>query len=135
MGFTSASQLHAQRSEIIQITSGAKELDKILEGLRFSWFFLSDSHRLYFKLFIYFYAVLLLFVTSFFRRDRNRFYHRDLWRISNWKNSTMSYSLCYMSGRLISLHLIYQSTNFFMFYYDICPNNQTFSAYDPIFFF
>jgi hypothetical protein len=32
MGFTSASQLHAQRSEIIQITSGAKELDKILEG-------------------------------------------------------------------------------------------------------
>ncbi|KAH7446921.1 hypothetical protein KP509_01G082000 [Ceratopteris richardii] len=32
MGFTSASQLHAQRSEIIQISSGSKELDKILEG-------------------------------------------------------------------------------------------------------
>ncbi|TYI25296.1 hypothetical protein ES332_A05G040300v1 [Gossypium tomentosum] len=32
LGFTSASQLHAQRLEIIQITSGSSELDKILEG-------------------------------------------------------------------------------------------------------
>ncbi|KAJ0090811.1 hypothetical protein Patl1_13697 [Pistacia atlantica] len=32
LGFTSASQLHAQRLEIIQITSGSRELDKILEG-------------------------------------------------------------------------------------------------------
>eukprot|EP00249_Psilotum_nudum_P001030 c13293_g1_i3 orf=518-1540(-) len=32
MGFTSASQLHAQRSEIIQIASGSKELDRMLEG-------------------------------------------------------------------------------------------------------
>ncbi|KAF9680339.1 hypothetical protein SADUNF_Sadunf06G0111000 [Salix dunnii] len=32
LGFTSASQLHAQRQEIIQITSGSRELDK--EGLR-----------------------------------------------------------------------------------------------------
>ncbi|KAK1313190.1 hypothetical protein QJS10_CPA06g02193 [Acorus calamus] len=32
MGFTSAGQLHAQRLEIIQITSGSRELDKILEG-------------------------------------------------------------------------------------------------------
>ncbi|KAK1308873.1 hypothetical protein QJS10_CPA09g00360 [Acorus calamus] len=32
LGFTSASQLHAQRLEIIQITSGSQELDKILEG-------------------------------------------------------------------------------------------------------
>ncbi|GAV70987.1 Rad51 domain-containing protein, partial [Cephalotus follicularis] len=32
LGFTSASQLHAQRQEIIQITSGSNELDKILEG-------------------------------------------------------------------------------------------------------
>ncbi|RZC81441.1 hypothetical protein C5167_044003 [Papaver somniferum] len=31
-GFTSASQLHAQRQEIIQITSGSRELDKVLEG-------------------------------------------------------------------------------------------------------
>lgn len=33
LGFTSASQLHAQRLEIIQITSGSRELDKILEGI------------------------------------------------------------------------------------------------------
>ncbi|KAH7574500.1 hypothetical protein JRO89_XS03G0303700 [Xanthoceras sorbifolium] len=32
LGFTSASQLHAQRLEIIQITSGSRELDKVLEG-------------------------------------------------------------------------------------------------------
>ncbi|KAE9601562.1 putative ATP diphosphatase [Lupinus albus] len=32
MGFTSASELHAQRAEIIQITSGSIELDKVLEG-------------------------------------------------------------------------------------------------------
>ena len=33
LGFTSATQLHAQRLEIIQITSGSRELDKVLEGL------------------------------------------------------------------------------------------------------
>ncbi|KAF5956500.1 hypothetical protein HYC85_003725 [Camellia sinensis] len=32
LGFTSASQLHAQRLEIIQLTSGSRELDKVLEG-------------------------------------------------------------------------------------------------------
>ncbi|GLT61205.1 hypothetical protein SLA2020_339270 [Shorea laevis] len=32
LGFTSATQLHAQRLEIIQITSGSRELDKVLEG-------------------------------------------------------------------------------------------------------
>jgi len=32
LGFTSASQLHAQRLEIIQVITGSRELDKILEG-------------------------------------------------------------------------------------------------------
>jgi len=32
MGFTSASEIHAQRESIIQITTGSRELDKILEG-------------------------------------------------------------------------------------------------------
>ena len=104
MGFTSASQLHAQRSEIIQITSGAKELDKILEGSTFSWSFL----MLHFNILIYSYAAGFFSVTPFFRRDRNRFYHRDLWRISNRKNPAMSYSLRYMSGRPISLYLMNQ---------------------------
>uniref|UniRef100_N1R566 DNA repair RAD51-A-like protein n=1 Tax=Aegilops tauschii TaxID=37682 RepID=N1R566_AEGTA len=31
-GITSASQLHAQRLEIIQVTTGSRELDKILDG-------------------------------------------------------------------------------------------------------
>jgi hypothetical protein len=38
LGFTSASQLHAQRLEIIQVTTGSRELDKILEGNVFSAF-------------------------------------------------------------------------------------------------
>jgi hypothetical protein len=32
MGFTSAQEMYEQRAELIQITAGAKELDKILEG-------------------------------------------------------------------------------------------------------
>ncbi|KAD3068414.1 hypothetical protein E3N88_36294 [Mikania micrantha] len=32
LGFTSAGQLHEQRQEIIQISSGSRELDKILDG-------------------------------------------------------------------------------------------------------
>ncbi|KAF1875421.1 hypothetical protein Lal_00006049 [Lupinus albus] len=32
MGFTSASELHVQRAEIIQITTGSRDLDKVLEG-------------------------------------------------------------------------------------------------------
>jgi hypothetical protein len=32
LGFTSAGQLHAQRLEIIQVTTGSRELDKISEG-------------------------------------------------------------------------------------------------------
>ncbi|KAF9616129.1 hypothetical protein IFM89_028595 [Coptis chinensis] len=32
LGFTSASEIHAQRLELIQITTGSRELDKILEG-------------------------------------------------------------------------------------------------------
>jgi hypothetical protein len=36
LGFTTATQLHAQRLEIIQITSGSRELDKVLEGQSFT---------------------------------------------------------------------------------------------------
>lgn len=32
MGFTTATQFHQRRSEIIQLTSGSKELDKLLQG-------------------------------------------------------------------------------------------------------
>ncbi|XP_030415344.1 DNA repair protein RAD51 homolog 1 isoform X2 [Gopherus flavomarginatus] len=32
MGFTTATEFHQQRSEIIQITTGSKELDKLLQG-------------------------------------------------------------------------------------------------------
>lgn len=32
MGFTTATEFHQKRSEIIQITTGSKELDKLLAG-------------------------------------------------------------------------------------------------------
>lgn len=36
MGFTTATEFHQRRSEIIQITTGSKELDKLLQGSDFS---------------------------------------------------------------------------------------------------
>ena len=33
MGFTTATEFHQRRSEIIQVTTGSKELDKLLQGL------------------------------------------------------------------------------------------------------
>ncbi|NXK67754.1 RAD51 protein, partial [Sylvietta virens] len=35
MGFTTATEFHQRRSEIIQITTGSKELDKLLQGQHF----------------------------------------------------------------------------------------------------
>jgi DNA repair protein RAD51 len=32
MGFTTASEFHVKRSEIIQLTTGSKEFDKLLQG-------------------------------------------------------------------------------------------------------
>jgi hypothetical protein len=33
MGFTSATEFHQTRQDIIQIATGSKELDKLLDGL------------------------------------------------------------------------------------------------------
>ena len=35
MGFTTATEFHQRRSELIQITTGSKELDKLLQGVGF----------------------------------------------------------------------------------------------------
>ena len=51
LGFTSASQLHAQRQEIIQITSGSRELDKVLEGSLWNFWCILE---VYFVLWSYF---------------------------------------------------------------------------------
>lgn len=32
MGFTTATEFHQRRSELIQLTTGSKELDKLLQG-------------------------------------------------------------------------------------------------------
>ena len=34
LGFTTATEFHQKRSEIIQISTGSKELDKLLQGKR-----------------------------------------------------------------------------------------------------
>ena len=47
MGFTTAAEFHQKRSEIIQLTTGSKELDKLLQGF---FFFLKNFIRhLFFK--------------------------------------------------------------------------------------
>ena len=37
MGFTTATEFHQRRSEIIQLTTGSKELDKLLGGVGIMW--------------------------------------------------------------------------------------------------
>lgn len=91
LGFTSASQLHAQRLEIIQITSGSKELDKVLEG-RFS-FVTSLLH-------LHVFVVLQAHVIGTGRGNWNGFYHWNLWRIPLWKDSALSYIMCYLPSKI-----------------------------------
>jgi DNA repair protein RAD51 len=40
MGFTTATEMHKQRQDIIQVTTGSKELDKLLDGefIRYSFY-------------------------------------------------------------------------------------------------
>ena len=50
MGFTTATEFHQRRSEIIMVTTGSKDLDKLLGGWTFSSFFLllsSFFHQLH----------------------------------------------------------------------------------------
>ena len=47
MGFTTATEFHQRRSELIQITTGSKELDKLLQGVG------SEKHPLINYIYIY----------------------------------------------------------------------------------
>lgn len=38
MGFTTATEFHQRRAEIIQISTGSKELDKLLQGTSVSYY-------------------------------------------------------------------------------------------------
>ncbi|VDP92128.1 unnamed protein product [Echinostoma caproni] len=44
-GFTTATEFHQKRSEIIQLTTGSKELDKLLQGMLF--FGLRPKNRIF----------------------------------------------------------------------------------------
>lgn len=38
MGFTTATEFHMRRSELVMITTGSKELDKLMQGTQQEWF-------------------------------------------------------------------------------------------------
>ena len=46
MGFTTATEFHQKRSEIIQVTTGSKELDKLLQGMTLSLTSVIFSHHI-----------------------------------------------------------------------------------------
>lgn len=95
LGFTSASQLHAQRLEIIQVTTGSRELDKILDGNVLSALCFSLSqHNLINDLWSIEYRIW----PTFNRGGRNRIYHRVIWWVPLGKDSVVPHSVCYMSG-------------------------------------
>lgn len=103
LGFTSASQLHAQRLEIIQITSGSRELDKILEGkscLIFKKFYSILEWQ--FKCLYRIGHVLLRYnLTELFfdRRNWDRIYNWDIWWVSLWQDSTVPHTLCHLPSK------------------------------------
>ena len=78
MGFTTASELHQNRMEILQLTTGSKELDKLLQGGIETGSITEIFGLLSLK--------LRYFLNSFDRR------------VSNWKNTTLSSIMCYVSA-------------------------------------
>jgi len=86
MGFTTATRFHDLMSERIHLTTGAKELDKLLDG--------SYSIRCL--------SIAQVFFHSHYsfhqRRNRDWIYNGTLGRISYREKSTMSHACCNMSG-------------------------------------
>lgn len=70
MGFTAASDVHIKRSEIIQLKTGSRELDRLLGG-GIETGSITEVFLYYLKIFKF-------------------FFFKDFWRISNRKKSVMS---------------------------------------------
>ena len=44
MGFTTATEFHTRRKELLMVTTGSKELDKLMQGKMFSYLSKSNIH-------------------------------------------------------------------------------------------
>ena len=44
MGFTTATEFHTRRKELLMVTTGSKELDKLMQGKMFSYLSKSNTH-------------------------------------------------------------------------------------------
>ena len=87
MGFQSATHIHQLRGDVIQISTGAKELDAILQG----------AYRMQITTLVSavpqapaYSKLILVFVVC--RRNRDWFINRDLRGIQNWQDSIVPYS-------------------------------------------
>jgi hypothetical protein len=97
MGFTTASVVAEQRGDIIQITTGAKELDTILEGTGgdVGWLVKNRCQ-----------VMCCMIGVCMDRGAWDRFNHRALWRVPMWEDTAMPYSLCYMPGDPVLLIML-----------------------------
>lgn len=44
MGFTTATEFHTRRKELLMVTTGSKELDKLMQGKMISYLSKSNTH-------------------------------------------------------------------------------------------
>lgn len=44
MGFTTATEFHTRRKELLMVTTGSKELDKLMQGKMLSYLSRSNTH-------------------------------------------------------------------------------------------
>jgi hypothetical protein len=75
MGFTTATEFHQRRSELITISTGSKELDKLLGGTRAHM----NTER-----------GMVADLPDRWHRDRID--HRDIWRVSHRKESDLPHA-------------------------------------------
>jgi hypothetical protein len=80
LGFQSATEVHARRSELVHITTGSKNLDTLLGGRR--------------KIS----CLRCLLSTAAYRWHGDRFDHGALWRVQDWKISIVPHPCRHLSA-------------------------------------
>lgn len=94
MGFTTATEFHQRRAEIIQISTGSKELDKLLQG-RYSSEIHVDRHCCCGK------CVRCSATKNYvvlYRWNWDGLHHRDVWRVSDREDPVVPHACCHLSG-------------------------------------
>lgn len=82
MGFTTATEYHAKRADMIQLTTGSKELDKLLQGELLTAFWLEKTASMQYC----------------FRRRGNGIDYGDIWRISHRKDAVVPHARRHLSA-------------------------------------